>query len=148
IVVAARLGHYPFVVTAAKTLTAALVEWRSAAIYISAAAVLLLLVIGVVVVLCIRQFRSYEALVTARAQSEQRMQLEAAVNNMSHGLVMFDASERIVVCNQPYIEIFGLSPDVVKPGLSFRDLIRHRKELGSFTGDVDEYVRDLRDALA
>jgi PAS domain S-box-containing protein len=67
---------------------------------------------------------------------------------MSQGPLMFDASERIVVCNRRYIEMYGLSPDVVKPGLSFRDLILHRKERGSFSGDVDQYCRDRRDAFA
>ena len=51
-----------------------------------------------------------------------------------------------MVCNQRYIEMFGLSPDVVKPGCSIRDLIDHRKETGSFNGDVDEFCADgLRD---
>jgi diguanylate cyclase (GGDEF)-like protein len=35
--------------------------------------------------------------------------------------------------------MYGLSSDVVKPGCSFRDLIAHRKETGSFKGDVDEF---------
>ena len=73
--------------------------------------------------------------------------LDIALDNMTQGLLMFDASERIVVCNQRYIEMYGLSPDVVKPGCSFRDLIAHRKQTGSFKGDVEEYcssvLRDL-----
>jgi PAS domain S-box-containing protein len=107
-----------------------------------------MLVIGALVLLGIRQIRDYEALVKVRAESEQRVQLDAAINDMSQGLLMFDASERIVVCNRRYIEMYGLSPDVVKPGLSFRDLILHRKERGSFSGDVDQYCRDRRDAFA
>ena len=35
--------------------------------------------------------------------------------------------------------MYGLSPDVVKPGCSFRDVIRHRQATGSFTGDLDAY---------
>ena len=38
------------------------------------------------------------------------------------------------------IEMYGLSADIVKPGCSFRDVIAHRKETGSFDGDVDQYV--------
>jgi PAS domain-containing protein len=33
-------------------------------------------------------------------------------NNIPQGLVLYDASARIVVCNQPYIDMFGLSADV------------------------------------
>jgi diguanylate cyclase (GGDEF)-like protein len=43
--------------------------------------------------------------------------------------------------------MYGLSPDLVKPGCSFRDLMAHRKQTGSFTGDVAEYraalMRDM-----
>jgi diguanylate cyclase (GGDEF)-like protein/PAS domain S-box-containing protein len=147
-VVAERLKNYPFVITATRTVDAALSEWKSAAIYISSAAGLLLLVIAAVVGLSIRQIKSYEALVMARAESDQRIQLDAAIENMPQGLLMFDASERIVVCNRRYIEMYGLSADVVKPGCSFHELIAHRKETGSFSGDVDEYHRVLRAALA
>jgi len=65
--------------------------------------------------------------------------LDRAISHMSQGLVMFDASQRIVLCNRRYIEMYGVSPAVVKPGLSFRDLLIHRKESGSFLADVDEY---------
>ena len=50
--------------------------------------------------------------------------------------------------NRKYIEMYGLSPDVVKPGLRFIDLIRHRKETGSFHGDVEQYCADIDAALA
>src|ERR1700704_2038195 len=73
-----------------------------------------------------------------RLTAEQR-QLRVAVNNISQGLVLYDASARIVICNQPYIEMFGLSPDVAKQGCTMRELIEHRKETGSFDGDVDEF---------
>src|SRR5262249_36115684 len=57
-----------------------------------------------------------------------------------------DASRRLVVCNDRYIEMYGLSAEVVKPGCSFYDIIAHRKATGSFTGDIDKYVaRVLRD---
>jgi diguanylate cyclase (GGDEF)-like protein len=65
---------------------------------------------------------------------------------MTQGLLLFDASQKLVVCNQRYVEIYGLSADVVKPGCSFREIIAHRKATGSFAGDVDKYVaRVLRD---
>jgi diguanylate cyclase (GGDEF)-like protein len=74
-----------------------------------------------------------------RELREQKFRLNTAINNMSQGLLLFDSAERIVVCNQRYIEMYGLSPDIVRPGCSFRDLILHRQSVGTFTGDVDEY---------
>jgi diguanylate cyclase (GGDEF)-like protein len=50
-----------------------------------------------------------------------------------------DASGRLVICNQQYIDMFGVSPEIVKPGCHLRDLILHRQEQGTFVGDVDAY---------
>ena len=58
---------------------------------------------------------------------------------MIQGLVMFDASARLVTFNRRYIEMYNLSTDIVKPGCHFRDLMQHRKDSGSFDGDVDEF---------
>src|SRR5258705_1430336 len=58
---------------------------------------------------------------------------------MTQGLLLFDSSGRLVICNQQYIDMFGVSPDIVKPGCHLRDLILHRQEQGTFVGDVDAY---------
>ena len=50
-----------------------------------------------------------------------------------------------MLCNQRYIDMFALSPDIVKPGCHLRDLILHRKQLGSFVGDVDTYCAKFLD---
>ncbi len=74
-----------------------------------------------------------------RLEAVEKQRLDIALNNMTQGLLLFDAAERIVICNQRYIEMYRLSPNVVRPGCSFRDLLAHRKETGSFKGDVEEY---------
>jgi diguanylate cyclase (GGDEF)-like protein len=91
-----------------------------------------------------RQHRDIEDLNEKLRKSQQleareKQRLDIAVNNMTQGLLLFDSSERIVVCNRQFIEMFGLSADVIKPDCSFRELIAHRKETGSFVGDVDDY---------
>ena len=68
-----------------------------------------------------------------------KRKLDTAISNMSQGLVMFDASHRVVLCNRRYLDLYDLSPEIVKPGLHFRDLLLHRKQRGSFLEDVDEY---------
>jgi diguanylate cyclase (GGDEF)-like protein/PAS domain S-box-containing protein len=78
---------------------------------------------------------------------QEKVRVDIAINHMSQGLVMFDASQRIALCNTRYIELYGMSPAIVKRGLSFRDLTVHRKECGSFSGDVDEYCRRTLDNL-
>ncbi len=62
-----------------------------------------------------------------------------AINNISQGLLMFDAAERLVVCNERYLKMYGLSPDIVKPGAKLIDVIRHRFETGSIARDPEEY---------
>ncbi|MEA3023117.1 MAG: hypothetical protein QOK01_1969, partial [Alphaproteobacteria bacterium] len=76
------------------------------------------------------------------------MHFDAALNNMSQGLCLFDASARIVVCNQQYLQMYRLSPAVVQPGCSLHDLITHRKEVGYFTGDVDHYCDRIVENVA
>jgi len=74
----------------------------------------------------------------------EKQRLDTAINNMSQGLLLYDSAERLVVCNRRYISMYGLSPEVVKPGLGFRDLIAYRKKTGSFKGDVDAFVSTVR----
>jgi NO-binding membrane sensor protein with MHYT domain len=65
-----------------------------------------------------------------RRLREKDTQLTAALNNMAQGMLMFDPQKRLILCNSRYIEMYGLSPDVVKPGCSMRDLLCHHKEVG------------------
>ena len=44
---------------------------------------------------------------------------------------MFDASQELVLCNSRFLEMYGLSPSIVKPGSKFIDLVRHRFATGS-----------------
>jgi methyl-accepting chemotaxis protein len=65
--------------------------------------------------------------------------LAMVLDNMTQGVVMFDAADRLIVCNNRFIEMYGLSRDVVKPGCTFLDVITHRKTTGSLDLDVGEY---------
>ena len=74
--------------------------------------------------------------------------LQTVLNNMSQGVLMFDSETRLIFCNQRYVELYGLSPEVVKAGCCLRDLLRHRTDVGSFLGDIEEYVARLKDGIA
>jgi diguanylate cyclase (GGDEF)-like protein len=95
-----------------------------------------------------RQKQDIEDLNLKLSQSQwlealERQRLDIAVNNIPQGLLMYDANQRLVVCNRRYIEMYGLSPDVAKPGCSFHDLVVHRKRTGSFVGNVEEYCASI-----
>ncbi len=48
-----------------------------------------------------------------------------ALNNMARGLSAFDADQRLIVCNQPYAEIYGLPEDLTRAGTPFASITRH-----------------------
>ena len=75
----------------------------------------------------------------SRELAQANAHLDTALNNMSQGLLLFDSEERVVLSNGRYLEMYGLSPEVVQPGCAFRTLLEHRKQVGTFSGDVDEY---------
>jgi NO-binding membrane sensor protein with MHYT domain/methyl-accepting chemotaxis protein len=91
------------------------------------------------------------SLVVAFADRRKRRHndiLDAALNNMAQGLVMFDGNQNVVVFNQRYLEIYRLSPDDVKPGCSLQDLLRVRAAAGTSTGDPQRYVDELLKSIA
>ena len=54
---------------------------------------------------------------------QSNLRLDAALDNMSQGLCLFDAQNRLEVVNRRFFEIFGLSRDRVVPGISFREIL-------------------------
>ena len=46
---------------------------------------------------------------------------------------MFDNEQRLIVCNRRYLELYGFSPDVVKPGIQLADIMRYSVSLGNYT---------------
>ena len=144
---AGELRHFPIVIIATTTVAAALEDWRAQTKFMVAAAGLSALVIGVLLFLIVRRLTRQHRESQRRLEQEKH-RLDTALNNMTQGLVLYDASARIVICNQRYIDMYKLSTDVVKPGCHFRDLIQHRKETGSFDGDVDEFCSNIRRNVA
>jgi PAS domain S-box-containing protein len=78
---------------------------------------------------------------------EQQEQLQIAINNMSQGLLLFDKSGRLVMCNRQYLEMYRLSPETVRPGCTVQDLITLRRGATAFSGSVEDYCADLQASL-
>ena len=74
--------------------------------------------------------------------------LELALNNMTQGVVMFDTHARLVVCNDRYLKIYDLPPNIVKPGARLADIVRLRARSGSLPDDPDKYVAELMEIIA
>jgi diguanylate cyclase (GGDEF)-like protein len=154
------LRDYPLVVNVAISETAALAKWRRRATFIGIGTLLAGLCSVFILKALSSQFHrlltSEASLVEREAQlaensrklEQANVRVDAALNNMSQGLCMFDKDERIVVCYERYLRLYGLSPDVVKSGCTLRELLEHRKGVGNFFGSPEQYIIDLRARLA
>ncbi|MDA9431672.1 bifunctional diguanylate cyclase/phosphodiesterase [Bradyrhizobium sp. CCBAU 51627] len=131
LVASRMLTGEPLVVVATKSLDATLATWRTQTRFFVAVAVVSIGLLVLTLFLIFRQMTRRLAL--------EKEQLDTAMNTMTQGLLMFDQDQRLIVCNRRYIDMYGLSSDVVKPGVDFRDVIQHRADTGSFEGDVDAY---------
>ncbi|WP_404710403.1 putative bifunctional diguanylate cyclase/phosphodiesterase [Sphingomonas sp. MMS24-J13] len=89
---------------------------------------------------------NYQILASSEGESRAEL-LREALDNMPHGVVMFDAACRLVVSNKRYIEMYGLSSDVVRPGCTLKELIEHRERAGLLAGDVAQYRTSIIDAI-
>ncbi len=149
------LQDYPLVIDVAVSETAALASWRNHAMFI-AVGTLLALICSVILlrILSSKIGRLIESdatsAKTARELQRANVTIDAALNNMSQGLVMFDSSDRLVICNQRYLEMYDLSAEIVKPGYTFRKLLDYRIASGNsfdYT-NPEQYISDLQTSIA
>jgi diguanylate cyclase (GGDEF)-like protein/PAS domain S-box-containing protein len=139
---AAMLSRFPIVIIATNTVEAALVDWRAQTRFLIVLAAASAAVIALILFMIIRQInRQNEDARQLLAAEKQR--LDTALNNMTQGLVLYDASARIVTFNQRYLDMYNLSTDIVKQGLHYYDLIQHRKDTGSYNGDVRAFCEPI-----
>ncbi len=136
------LSRFPLSVIATTTVASALADWRAQTKFMVVAAGLSAIIIAVILVLIVRRL-SWQHQSAQRRLALEKQRLDTAVDNMTQGLTLFDRSNRLVVCNRRYIEMYGLSRDTAKPGCGFRDLVAHRKQTGSLLGDIDEHCSRL-----
>jgi diguanylate cyclase (GGDEF)-like protein len=81
--------------------------------------------------------------ITAPRSAPLSARLEEAINLLSLGIVIFDEQRDVIFCNGRYREMYGLSPEQVKPGTPTRELIRNRLNLGlKVPVAPDDYIRE------
>jgi methyl-accepting chemotaxis protein len=66
-----------------------------------------------------------------------------ALDSMAQGMSMFNASERLVVCNSRYHDLYGLAAEDVKPGSSLSEILAKRVAKGTFQVDPVRYRKDF-----
>jgi len=80
---------------------------------------------------------------------EQNRRFDAALENMSQGLCMFDTDGRLLVWNKRYLEIFGLGPEQLRVGMGQRQIIETLVALGRYAAGftVDGLCEGTRTSL-
>jgi len=130
--------EYPLVVDISVTESTALAGWRQRAATIGIGSAALLMCSIYLLVAVSRQVRCLsdsEASLTRKSE-----QLDAALNNMSQGLTMFDEHHRLTVCNRQYAELYHLMPEQTKPGTPFEAILEARIASGNVPEDIDAFV--------
>ncbi|MEM7025716.1 MAG: response regulator, partial [Pseudomonadota bacterium] len=84
-----------------------------------------------------------------REVAEARRRLTDAIESISEGFSLYDANDRLVLCNSTYTKLLypGLE-DIVKPGIQFEDIVRQAAErnlVAEAEGRVDEWVAERMD---
>jgi diguanylate cyclase (GGDEF)-like protein len=79
-----------------------------------------------------------EALVTTRDKAvlttrfeDQTKRFDVALNNMSHGLCMFDGQNRLLVWNERFLQLAGLPDSAVVAGARAKYLVRRSVRIGN-----------------
>jgi signal transduction histidine kinase len=84
------------------------------------------------------KLREIEMLRISQQLHAKNIHFDTALSNMIQGLCMFDKDQKLIVVNRRYLEIYGFSADVVKPGITLRELMEYSVSLGNYTKDEAE----------
>jgi diguanylate cyclase (GGDEF)-like protein len=134
-----RVPEYPLIVDISLTEGAVLGTWaRRTAMIVAGSSIFLIFSLYLLAAIT-RQVRSISNSESSLTQKSH--QLDAALNNMSQGLTMFDNQQRLIVSNRKFHEIVRLSPDQAKPGMTFRQILEARVAVGSVPDDVPDFIK-------
>ena len=73
-----------------------------------------------------------------RQSVHQSQFLKQVIDNVSHGLCVFDAEQKLILCNEQFLKIYGYDRAVVKPGVSFQAILDHATNLGVYSDGIDK----------
>ncbi|MFQ5954112.1 MAG: response regulator [Kiloniellales bacterium] len=81
--------------------------------------------------------------ITEQKQMEQALEsawnrLRDAVEALSEGFALYDAEDRLVLCNDTIKEIYSGTADLLLPGVSFEEILRAATERGIYAGDASQ----------
>jgi len=77
-----------------------------------------------------------------------REQLITAVEALPDGFVLYDADDRLVLCNQRYLEIYPESAPAIVPGATFEEILRYGLARGQYPPAVGREEEWLAERLS
>ena len=140
------VAHYPLTIAVSQTEEGALQSWRTLANHSNTTALLRTCFVLLMAWAASRWWRKQRQL--TQELRLQNLRFDTALNNMSQGLCFFDGSRRLIVCNNRYIEMYGLDPARIRPGITLQEIVDLRFEAGSFPAMSREEYLAWRDRIA
>jgi diguanylate cyclase (GGDEF)-like protein len=160
LVAVSAVPGYPLVVDAGELESIILAPWQRIATMIAIATVLTLACVAFLLRILVIQFRNLSIAQTSLTERESELKrtssdlasahtrIDAALNNMSQGLCMFDKDGQLVVRNERYLRIYGMPSDAAKLGAKFVDMLKYQQRAGNFSGDPQQFADELCERLA
>ncbi|MGY3693092.1 diguanylate cyclase (GGDEF)-like protein/PAS domain S-box-containing protein [Bradyrhizobium sp. USDA 3240] len=74
-----------------------------------------------------------------RAQLRRNAFVSSALNHLNQGVVMTDARERIVFCNDRYLDIYGLSRADIRRNMTGTELLELRRDRGVLDISAEDF---------
>ena len=145
LIVPHSMAHFPLIIAVSDTMKSILGPWREQMRVLIATTILLELAIAGTVLLSVRHLRNLDRLRAAegaRACAEadlvlagereraahvlhlQELRFDTALQNMLQGVLMADREGRLLLVNRRFCELFGISPNLVSPGMSYMELMQ------------------------
>ena len=141
-----KVPEYPLIVDISVTEATTLAIWRQRAAAIGLGSAVFLLFSIYLLRAMTRQVRLLSNSEASLAQKSR--QLDAALNNMSQGVAMFDGRQRLIISNTQLAKIYRLTPEQTKPGTSVSAILEARAAVGSVPRDVPNFVTDSLDQVS
>src|SRR6202048_5018611 len=76
-----------------------------------------------------------------RSQLRRNAFVSSALNHLSHGVVMTDAQQRVVFCNDRYLEIYGLARSDISRNMTGPELLELRRQRGLLDVSVEDFYK-------
>jgi diguanylate cyclase (GGDEF)-like protein len=91
--------------------------------------------------------------ISARIDAEEELarqneRFDAALTNIPHGVCMFDAEGRLILCNDRYCQLYALPSALTLPGTPLRSILDYRSAIGNAPKDMSTYFDVVGEAEA